>query len=251
MSGINKSAPTGLTLPTSSVMADSINAFASGKNSGRNSVRKSKRTSGGSGISTATSTSTSTGTSTAVSLSATMNQSSKNASNKIVTEVVVKRKYRDFHDSMVWFDDSPPNLWLDLTDSKMGIETITNIFLDLSHDSIVNLFSFSGNITAQDAYSASHMKELLTAIQKCLYKNRHLRILNASNNFLFLCTPSPQNEHTINYLAKLAEILADSTITKLDISRNSAIGVSGLQHTGLGFLVRKYIARQGKGFICR
>lgn len=160
-------------------------------------------------------------------------------------------KYQNFEDSMVWYDDCPTNLWLDLTNQNMGAEAISSVLIDLSHDSILKLISFTGNISAQDAYSASTMKELILSLQKCLYKNRTLKMIHAADNFLFLSTPSSQNEHTINYLAKLADILADSTITKLDLSKNCVIGQSGLQHSGLGLLVRKYLARQGRGFICR
>jgi hypothetical protein len=162
-----------------------------------------------------------------------------------------KAKYKHYDASMVWFDDSPKNLWLDLENKNMGIEDITGIFSDLGHDTYLKLFSCSGNISAQDAYSVSKMKELISAIQKCLYKNRTLRMLHMANNNLFLCTPSPQNEHTINYLVKLAEILADSTITKIDLSNNIMIGTYGIQQMGLGVLVRRFLGRQGRGFVCR
>ena len=160
-------------------------------------------------------------------------------------------KYATFDVSMVLYDDCPQHTHLDLNGSQLGVEEICEIIQDLSMDTLLRYFGCANNISLDEAFIPTKMALLFQTIQRCLYKNRHLLFLNLSSNHLFSNRPSPGNEHMADYLIKLTDILCDSTITKIDLSGNCVIGKTGTQHTGLGHLVKRFLARQGKAFICR
>lgn len=160
-------------------------------------------------------------------------------------------KYSKFDTSMVLFDDCPSHTQLELCNSALGVDEVCDIIMDLSTDTLLRYFGCANNISFEEAASPSNMAMFFQTLQRCLYKNRNLLFLDFASNHLFSNRPSPGNEHMTDYLLKLTEILCDSSIEKIDLSGNCVIGKTGTQHTGLGNLVKRFLVRQGKAFICR
>ena len=160
-------------------------------------------------------------------------------------------KYSKFDASMVLFDDCPQHTQLEIANSALGVDEVCDIIHDLSTDTLLRYFGCANNISFEEAASPSNMAMFFQTLQRCLYKNKHVLFLDLASNHLFSHRPSPGNEHMTDYLIKLTDILCDSSIEKIDLSGNCVIGRSGTQHTGLGNLVKRFLARQGKALICR
>lgn len=150
------------------------------------------------------------------------------------------------------YENVDPSSYLDLSGRGLNVEKMYKMMSDIADDVMMRHINLSNNITAEEVEQPSRMMKLFTGLKYIFNRNRTLTAIDLAGNHLFDNTPHPSNEHVVNYLEELANLLCESKIRCLDLSNNNVVGKTGRQHRGLAILAKNFLLKKkAKAFICR
>lgn len=141
--------------------------------------------------------------------------------------------------------------YLDLSNTKMSYTELLEVMSDLSGDTMLKQVDLSTLITEQDAQQPAVMEEIIFCLQSALESNITLTALDFEGNHLGDSGPCSGSIHRLDYLKELTSALVQSTITRLDISRNNIIGSQSRVYSSFSDLLRLYGAHQCQVLRCR
>ena len=139
----------------------------------------------------------------------------------------------------------------DLSNKKLGIDGLIAALSRKVNLRNVAMVDLSHNICLDDVLIAHKAESFLLKVKEVLIEFKNVKSLIMTSNHLFDNDPHPSNLHTRNYLNDLSMILANSSVTELDLSDNNVIGKTGRQLSAFAVLCRKYLSKYCNSFTCR
>jgi len=141
--------------------------------------------------------------------------------------------------------------FLNLSGKQLYVTGLLSVLSDLTDDKILKHLNISDNVSFEEGQKPSKMRALQAALRDALSQNTCLTALDLAGNHMFDCTMHPVNEHLSDYTHDLTDTLCMSRITHLDVSNNCIVGPTSRIHSGLAYLVRRYVLPKAVAFKCR
>jgi Ran GTPase-activating protein (RanGAP) involved in mRNA processing and transport len=137
------------------------------------------------------------------------------------------------------FDDKYE--YLDLSHRNMPVDDLKDILYDLIDDTMILHINLSYLVTEETTANPAEMEPLIKMLIKSLRENAYLIALDWAGNHLGDHAPHPTNQHTMDYIAELADALAKSSVKRIDLSDNMITGPRGRKLSGVARIVRHCI----------